>query len=351
MLNLYDDKGYVNVKGVMDLGLTFNYFLGPRGTGKTYTAFKELRALHNPFIYMRRIQTQLDECASEFGNPFKAINRDFHTVILPKAITKNSYGFYSTSIGENAKGEPKIEYGEEECTGIALSTFANLRGFDGCGYNWMFFDEIVPEPHQSRIKEEEKAFLNAYETINRNRELEGRQPLRVILSGNTDRLDAALINVFGMIPTVERMIRNDQEVYINRERSIGIFLLNHSPIADAKKNTALYKAISEDSDYYRMAIKNQFVDYAESTDIGSRPLNEYRCIAVVGQIAIYEHKSNDTYYVCKFISGDPTMYSGQRDDVARFRHDFSRVQLAFMRRDVTFDSYDTKFRFKTIYGY
>lgn len=354
---LYDENGYVNIKAIRQLDLPFNFIIGPRGTGKTYTGIKEFLDLEKPFLYMRRMQVQLDECSSSFGNPFKAINNDFRRAIEPTKVSKNSYGFYNTHIEEkevkhkdgSIETTPVVKFDDEVCTGIALSTFANLRGFDGQSYDTLLFDEFIPQIEQRTFKNEDGAFLNAYETINRNREEKGRKPLQCFFLGNADRLDVPILNAFDCISIIERMIRNDQEVYISRERGIAIFLLSHSPVAARKANSALYKAISDKSSFYRMAIDNTFVDYSDSADIRSCPIKEFNCVAVVGRIAIYAHKTNNLVYVCQHISGSPAIYNDSSTDKDRFKRDFSFVMSAWFMRDVVYDSYDSKYQFESIY--
>ena len=50
--------------------------IGGRGIGKTYGALDYLIRNKKRFIYMRNTKTQIAESASEFGNPFKRLNKD-----------------------------------------------------------------------------------------------------------------------------------------------------------------------------------------------------------------------------------------------------------------------------------
>ena len=67
---------------------------------------------------------------------------------------------------------------------MALSTFGNLRGVDFSDVDMIFFDEFVPQKNARPIKAEAEAFFNLYETVNRNRELDGRPPVRVLMLSN-----------------------------------------------------------------------------------------------------------------------------------------------------------------------
>ena len=66
--------------------MPFQVYIGGRGIGKSYSALRQL-ALDIPsdekWIYMRRTGKEIEACSTEFGNPFKTINKDFGTLIVP----------------------------------------------------------------------------------------------------------------------------------------------------------------------------------------------------------------------------------------------------------------------------
>ena len=62
MGKLYTKAGWVNWDYIIDQAAAFNMVVGARGTGKTYGAMNTLIKRNEPFIYLRRLKTQLDNC-------------------------------------------------------------------------------------------------------------------------------------------------------------------------------------------------------------------------------------------------------------------------------------------------
>ena len=77
--------------------MPFQIILGGRGIGKTYSALDYLQKVSSPshkFIYMRREGTEIDQCATEYGNPYKKLNEDKGYHIEPFVIPKfKGFGF------------------------------------------------------------------------------------------------------------------------------------------------------------------------------------------------------------------------------------------------------------------
>ena len=167
---LYTSDGWVNASSLIECPEPFVIALGGRGIGKSYGILWELYQKKIPFIYMRRTQTQLDAVTIQPLNPFNQIALDKGLHIRAEKLSKHTVGFYNED--------------EEEpfSIGIALSTFSSIRSLSAEKYEVLFFDEIIPERHEKPIKEEGLAFANVLESLNRNRELQDRKPLKVILA-------------------------------------------------------------------------------------------------------------------------------------------------------------------------
>lgn len=326
-MQLYDDNGYVNIKGIIRLGLPFNFVVGGRGTGKTYTALKTVKEENITFMFMRRTQAQAELINKPEFSPFKSLNSDNGWNIVSKPITKYNSGFYDATY-EEAAGLP-IGY---TC---ALSTISNIRGFDAQDVKLLIYDEFIPERHERPIKNEGSALLNAYETINRNRELKGSPPLQLLCLANANDLSNAIFMELGLVKKAERMQRKGQEFSIDRNRGIGIFMLNESPISSKKRNTALYKATSG-SEFERMSLNNEFTatDYS---NVAIRPIIEYRPIVAVGELCIYAHKSGGKMYVSTHCTGSPVRFSSGENDLERFRRIYAWIWAEYLQNNVEFE--------------
>ena len=87
-MKIYDINGYVNIKGILDAGYPFNFIVGGRGTGKTYTALKTARETGTKFMLMRRTQSQSDLISKPEFSVFKPLNEDMQINVQVKRISK-----------------------------------------------------------------------------------------------------------------------------------------------------------------------------------------------------------------------------------------------------------------------
>lgn len=327
---LYNENGYINIEAILNQKLPFNFVVGGRGTGKTYGALKACIEQHRKFMLMRRMQSQVDMVNKPEFSPFKKLNTDIGCNIVSTSISKYSAGFYHANDEGKPAGEP-IGY---TC---ALSTISNMRGFDASDVDLIVFDEFIPEPHERVIKHEGQAFLNAYETINRNRELTGEAPVQVLALANANDLANPIFLELGLVRQTEIMARKKKDVYINRERGVAIYLLNNSPISSAKNETALYK-LSAGSDFSSMSLSNTFTGIDDG-HITSRPIKEFVPLVAIGDICIYKHKSDGTVYVTTHFSGSPQKFGTAESERARFRRAFSWLWRFYLEGKMYFEEY------------
>lgn len=324
-MNLYHDSGYFNIENILLKEYPFNFIVGGRGTGKTFGALKYAVESCRKFMFMRRTQSQIDLIAKPEFSPFKSLNDMFGWNITVSPITKYNAGFY---MGEDSK---LIGY---TC---ALSTVSNLRGFDASDVDLIIFDEFIPERHERPIKNEATALLNAYETINRNRELQGRKPAQLLALANANDLGNAVFLELGLVRIAERMRMKGNELYSNKERGILMAILQGSPISKDKKETALYK-LSKGSEFDRMSTENTF-ELSDYGEVRGQKLSEYKPIVTIGELTIYAHKSNHTYYASTHASGSPVKYGAGETDKARFRRSFGWLWLEYMRNRIIFEEH------------
>ena len=344
---MYTKEGYIDFNYIMKDASPFIFIVGGRGSGKTYGAIKY--ALENglPFFFMRRTQTQIDLIKNDSFSPFKAVDES----IVVASINKNLSGIYRGS--QNADGTwsaagPPIGY---MC---ALSTISNIRGFDASDVEMIIYDEFIGEAHERPIKNEGQAFLNAYETINRNRELNGEEPVKVLALANSNSLANPIFVELQLVTPVEKMLRvsdnkNGYTSYKNASRGVSVYMINRSPILEAKQQTALYK-LSGDSEFSSMALQNKFT--AEEMDhIKSEDLKPYRLICCVGEICVYKRKDNTRYYITGHKSGSTqAVYQSTSTDLKRFRRDQYFLWLAYLKGKILFESYIYKVLFENYFG-
>ena len=337
-MNLYLESGYADMAAIVKRGMTFNFVIGGRGTGKTYGILRHILENGIRFCLMRRTQAQLDTITRVDTNPFKSVVRDLGIdwSCEPVPAGKSVYAYKRCYLSED--GLPS--YGDVMGYGIALTTVANLRGFDMSDVDMLVYDEFIPESHERGIKNESDAFLNCYETINRNRELQGKKPVQVICLANANDFACPILIGLGLVSQVEKMIAQGKQDYVNPQKGIGIFLLTDSPISTRKQTTALYKLTSGTA-FNDMAISNAFAGM-DDPDVCSVDLRDYNPIVVVGEVCVYKHKSLSTYYISTHVSGSVSRYSGDGLDMKRFFATHRQIVAAALFSRITYESHLVK---------
>ena len=178
-----------------------------------------------------------------------------------------------------------------------------MRGFDGSDIDILFYDEFIKEKSEkTTLKYEGDSLLNAYETLNRNRELSGKRPIILLGAANAFDLANPIFVRLGIVDAVEKAFQRGRELYIDKERSIIVINLERSPVSRKKRDTALYRLLGDEDTFSKMALGNEF-SYDDRSCIKSMPLTEMIPVCAVGGICIYHHKSNAFYYVSEHASG------------------------------------------------
>ena len=259
--------------------------IGGRGIGKTYSTIDFLMNSGKMFLYLRNTDVQLKESASDFGNPFKRWNYDKgrNVVIVPD-------------------GKHYIIKEEDNVLGYAaaLSTFKNLRGVDLSDVQYLIFDEFI---ERDRIRFDQfDAFANMYETVNRNREILGEEPLKCILLSNAQKLDNSILAGYGFISKIENMIQQGRRLEKSKEYCIELPV---SEVSEAKRETALYK-LTAGSRYEREALGNEFANDS-FYGIGKRPIKEFKPVICIDGLYLYRHKSDSTYYISRIPAEVPEL--------------------------------------------
>lgn len=282
-----------------------NIIIGGRGIGKTYSALSYVLEEEKPFIYLRNTDVQLKECVTAFGNPFKRINRDKGLDIYFKSEKSHSL-IYD---GSSEDGRP-IGYG------LALSVFENLRGVDLSDVCTVIFDEFI-EKRSLSFKQFE-SFQSFYETVNRNRELLGEDPLQVILLSNSQKLANPILAGYNLIPVIEQMIRSGQKEYRNRALYIN---LPESEVSTMKANTANYQLING-TKIADEALSNKFA-FDSFYGIRKRNITEYVPICQIDDMYLYKHKSGGKLYICNSQAQNIPVFTS-RDNRTAFLRAYGR---------------------------
>lgn len=349
-MRLYDDNGYLDVPHIAEVADRNNIaiiaIIGKRQIGKTYGVLKYMLDTDKRFILLRGMKTELEMLERNVNSPFEKIHGYEGKILFDKNSDYTAEIVKQETI-ENEDGETHHIQSTVIGMGAALSSIGRVRGFNGDIYSDVVFDEAIPESHLLKVRHGGDAFLNMYTTVAGNRELEGRPPLRVWLLANSNNLDSDILDALRITDVVERMSLRGEESRIIKNRGIMILLPDSKQITDKRKKLALFRAIGGDSKFAKMAYGNEFA-YNDYTDVGSKPLSEYKAIINIGGVVIHLHKNDKTLYVtgeyrgmrhCKYV------YPATDYGIMKFRKEQPELRAVYMRGRMTFQNMVVKNEF------
>ena len=322
------DMEWYNIAEARGKLRAFNVIIGGRGIGKTYSTIDFLVNEDKPFIYMRNTDVQMRESSTAFGNPFKRWNldrgRDIH-------IAKE--GQHAVII----EGEKNLGYA------VPLSTFENLRGVDLSEVKYVLFDEFIERRKLSFPQFD--TFANFYETVNRNREILGEEPLKVIMLSNAQKLDNPILAGYGFIAIIENMLLKGEKEKTGKHFYIA---LPESSVSDAKRSTANYE-LTKDTYFNKEALDNKFA-YDSFHGIKKRPLQEYTPLCGIDGIFIYKHKSTGRYYACRSQSNTCKIFTRKDGSILFMRTYGQRLRLADASGNLDYQDFTVKSKLSDILG-
>lgn len=345
--NLYLENGFIDHALWYKDKAPFIIAMGGRGTGKTYGALCDVVAgKYGKVVYVRRNDTQLSAAKLPELNPFKRVNADLGSDLLFAPMGKSVAGIYH---GKEKDGV-MVPDGSPVGIGVPLSVFSNIRGIDGMDYQTIIFDEFIKESHERPIKNEGEAFLNMYETLNRNRELPplNQAPLKCILLANSNDLRSPILDALGLVDIIDRMLSKGQEYKSLRGGMLSVYLYQDSPISEAKSKTALYQ-VANNRDFAKMALENRFSG-ANYEYVASKPLQEYTPLVSIGDVTVYEHtRRHAEFYVVDGVKAEEK-YSTYPVDIRAFKNDYFYLMEALLDKRLYYSSAYVKVKFERVWG-
>ncbi len=310
-------------------------FLGGRGIGKTYSAIDYAVNSGHQMLYIRSTEKQIQLSLSpDRGNPFKKWASDHNRIIYIRGGSDiNDIVEVTTSKTDEGTAETESTLGYA----AALSTFENLRGVDFSQIGIILYDEFIQA--QPFRFDAFRAFLNLYESVNRNRELTGAEPVQVFFLANTQDLNNDILFGFDLIGAIEQMKRTRQQRYSRGDIYVE---LCDSEISKRKEKSVLYRNLPDDDTYKREALKNEFSrnDFA---GLGKpKNLREYRPLCNIDNIGILSHKSSRKYYCSAALSNKVPTFSSKTQRGLFYRHYGGTLSDAYAAGTLLCDSFLTR---------
>ena len=338
MRRLYHKSGYINAAYILHSPVPFTFVVGGRGIGKTYGVLEDLYRNDIPYIYMRRTQSQIEIAMTPEFSPWAAIPN-----VSRETIFRTDHKITSLYKLDGEEPQP-----EPHAIGLSLSTFSNIRGINAPRIRYIIYDEFIPEPRERLLKDEAGALMNAYETINRNRELEGEPPLKLVCLANSNRIDNPVLQGWRLVDIALKMQETGQEVHTIPERGIRLIRPTARAVSEAKRETALYKATTG-TKFSKMALNNAF--QTADVPVHSRSLDGLVAVWCLGRtskeagddessVTIYAPKAtNGRWYITHHLSGTPEYFGTDPESLARFRRAAKVLPILDYNKMVDYEEY------------
>ena len=304
MKNIYTPDGWINVPEIASCGAWLNVITGPRQVGKTYGTLKYMIEQKRPFILMRRTVEEVQ---------FLGINN----AVNPFAVYAPEHDIRMDRAGKilNIKED-------DEIIGICLGlpTVATIRGFSAGRFTDIVFDEFIPEKHVVTRKTEGDALLNAYTTINGNRELEGRPPVRMWLLANSNNINSPILTSLGLVDPILQMREKGREIW--QRDGVLIVQPKSGRIIEQRRQTAMMKHLQQTGSAERftgMALDNEF-SYNDQTLVGKMPLSGLKPLCGIGPLYFWQ-RADGFLYVCR-ASHKAEIFADNEFTREQFRDDY-----------------------------
>lgn len=311
------------------------FFIGGRGIGKTYSGIETIFTKYKCPFYLRT--SNQDMVACQFGNPFATYNKDKGTSFGLDYKERIGMGYIYSDYPNNTE---RVGY----CG--ALAQISTVRGLGFEDVDVILYDEFQSEIHRRKTaKELGKALWNFYETVNRNRELVGKPPVKMYLLSNSISLENDILISYDIVKDIQEMIIRGQTRRTLKERGIYIDLCAND-ISKLKENTALYQS-TKGSEFVDESLGNQFTNDPLYTVDRNVKIVEYYPYIQIAQFCVYKHKSKDLYHIaCKTEKAQHKFSKEQGRAVRLYFGNIYTSRLFF--NSITFDSINTKIAFERI---
>lgn len=311
----------------------FNIFIiiGGRRLGKTYSVLNGVIEDKAQHMYVRRTDSDLEECLTMKKNPYRVLNKDKNIDIRLLAKGKE------TNIVLYEDDEIK------EFLGIAssVSTSGAVRGAFLEDIEYLIYDEFINlKPVNTLKKKEGNLFLDLYDTANNDRDLRGAPPLTAILLSNANTVDDGLIRTLKLGNVIYDMVTKNQTYYADYDRKIYIAMLPNDNVITNKRKTGAIGKLTQDTTYSKMAMDNSFTDSYFGDIIEKINYHEYTPLCSLNNIYFYSHK-HDGHVFVSYRKANCKNYTTHT--IRKFKRDYGmRIGSQYESGRMRYQNYDIK---------
>lgn len=339
---LYTPEGWLNMQHIGSMPAWLIVIIGKRQVGKTYGVLKYMLDQDLQHILLRRTTAELETISAALDlNPYKVFEPQYHVGLFKSGKKLCRICSYETD------PEGKVTPGIQRGIATSLAEIAHIRGFNGSAFSDLVYDEFIPEKGVVTRKTEGDAFLNAYTTINGNRELSGKPPLRAWLLANSNNINSPVLEALNLTDAVLHMRRKKLEDYLT---ATGVYIIQPSSekVTEKRKETALLKQISQSSEFYGMAVENEW-SYDQSPYVKNFPLKYMQ--PVWSYDTFYCWKNNEMFYICRApFKGNAGKYEASITGREKLAKDYGWMIDCYYADMVYFSDLRCQAVFKSIFG-
>lgn len=299
-----------------------------RGPGKTYSSLWSSYYYPIPMMYMKRTNEDIEFICNEKYDlsPYKDVCRDKGIIVKPRLIDKGLGAFYN--IDTDDKGN-EITVGPPVSLLVSLNKIRSIKGIGASEYDWIVFDEFIPQPGEVVKYKEGEMLLSLYMTVSRDRQKRGRDPLKLILFANAEEISTPVTNTLEVVDDmVELQASGNSHLYL-KDRKI---LLHHItedeiPLTEQEK-TGIYEAMNGTA-WARKAFGGEFSSNDFSC-VQKRSLKGYTiyCKLIYKGKDIYVYNQSDKFYMTSSKAQSSVVYDLDREPEQKL---FSRVTLPILK--------------------
>lgn len=343
-INLYTSGGWLDMSAPVKTGAWLIVYVGARQVGKTYGTLKELLDTDRYILYLRRTREELEAISTTDDlNPFIPLRAEGYNIDLFKT-SQNTWMVADVNEDADTK-RPAASRG----VAMPLNYIAKMRGFDGSRFTDIVLDEFIPERAIRRGKNESDTILNLYTTVNGNRELEGRPPVRFWLLANAFDLLDPVLQAYGLQTDFERMERRGDEWQLLKG---GVFIaLPHSrDIVSKRRDTAqnaFLRRRGAGGKFLSMSLDNSFA-YSKSGLIRPRSIKGHSPLVQLGGVYIYDNGTS--MYACRSPARCRWRYEDTPEQRIQAGLQCAELRAAYTSGLISFASADVLGDFKAFFG-
>lgn len=330
--------------------------VGGRNTGKTYGGLKYCIQNNKKFVFVKRTNKDVEIlCAGnsltkklpDFDidlSPMVPINRDLGTNIKAFKLDDGIGAFYNTADG-GPTGSPVAFI-------VSLYAIGKFKGFDMSVCDVIIFDEFIPNKFERVSAEEGNQLMDLYKTVARDRELRGRDELKLLCFANAVNIFNYTAETLEVSDVMADMNANSKELTVLEDRGIFIRLLKTpDKMMEQEKKSGIYRAMHNTA-WGRMAFGNEFA-FNDFSNLKKTALKHYRPYIhlIYKNKNYYIYESDNGFYMCTSRANCPQEFNlntemGQRSFYYSYCIDLVRECMDSRMKFEKYTMYDLIVNFK-----